>query len=493
LTFRTVLTPFILLWVPFAAFSQTLHQAEAESFVRALLWNRSALAAWFDPRDLAVSHRLGIEYDGVEYKQLLGYDLSDTTRTLMMGGRDTYSLSVKGLDRNYSRLTLTCGTPADSTEFYFRGRHWVSPLGYFARNWTTIESKHFRFFLSDPSLFNPYCIEQLEQFVTRMAVLLRLGVRDMATLRDQKIRYYLCRDEEEIRRLTGFRARGIYNVAYDAVVTTYNTHYHELLHLLVNFKLRHLPLYTHPFLQEGFAVAYGGRGGLEPEVLLPLGRFLYESQDVELTSLLGSDGFREVDPSLSYPAAGLYNRFLVESIGIEPYLTLYRTYSSPAGGAATFMIPKGILPEDSLWNRYIRGPRNRSAVSLDSLPSNAVILFDTSAEQIAMDDERYFFHLAGGAVYPGSERFPHYVSTAFLDSFPGKSYHGEKYMITAGPEQVSVYNLFTNALIASYTAGFESPSQMVPRIGGRFRFSIRKDVFDYSLIPAPAHPDNESR
>jgi len=483
----------ILLSIPPVLLSQTLHREEAARFIRTLLWNRSALASWFDPREVAVSRRLGIEYDGVAYKQLIGYDINDSIRSLLKTGRAKYLVSVESLDRDESRVTFTTGSAGDSREFFFRGKHWISPLRYYTKDWTTIESEHFKFFLSDPTLFNQYCVEQLEQFVERMAALLRLDDMDMMTLREQKIRYYLCRDEEEIRHLTGFRARGMYNLAYDAIVTTYNTHSHELLHLLVNFKLRHLPLYTHPFFQEGFAVAYGGRGGLEPEVLLPVGRYLYESQDVELATLLEPDGFRQLDPSVSYPAAGLYNRFLVETIGINSYLFLYRQFSSSVGGASTTQITKDLLPDDSLWNRYIQGPAARSAVSLDSLPGNVLILKDTKTEQVATDFERYFFLLNGSAVFPGAGRFPHYVSQTFLDALPGLPYHGEEYLISATAEQVSVYNLYTNNLIASYAAAFATPSQVVPRIGDRYRFSIRKDVFDDALIPAPARPEGCSK
>ena len=56
-------------------------------------------------------------------------------------------------------------------------------------------------------------------------------------------------------------------------------------------------------------------------------------------------------------------------------------------------------------------------------------------------------------------------------------------MILVTAEQVSVYNLFTNDLIASYAAAFTSPAERVPRIGDRYRFSVRKEVFDDLLMP----------
>jgi hypothetical protein len=142
-------------------------------------------------------------------------------------------------------------------------------------------------------------------------------------LKKEKIIYILCKDEDEIEKLTGYKARGMFNLAYDYVISTFNCHYHELLHLLMNYKLKNIPPYTHSFLQEGFAVSFGGRGGKEPEVILNLGCFIAESKFLEYKELLSLDKFRNFDVSMSYPLSGLYNNFIISNFGIDNYLKLY--------------------------------------------------------------------------------------------------------------------------------------------------------------------------
>jgi hypothetical protein len=487
---RLPLSIALLLSVPLPVLSQTINHAEVQRFIRAILWNQPSLSAWFDPDEVVLADRLGIEYDGVKNKNLIGCDFDDSTKGLVRTGRVGYDIKIDTLDGAYARLTLTFENGASPRQYYFKGNHYISPEAFYARTWTVVETGHFRFILSDSTLSNPYCREQLEMFVARMGALLQFSARDMETLHEKKILYYLCKNEDEIQRLTGFRLRGMCDLAIDAVVSTYNTHCHELLHLLINYKLRHLPLYTHPLFQEGFAVAYGGRGGLAPDVLLSLGRFLYRSRSVELTSLFDDDNFRQCDPSLSYPAAGLYNRFLVETVGMESYLRLYRLFSRSQGEAAGVHIPAEMLPGDSIWNHYLRGSTGRNAITLDTAAAGDRVLFENGTGRVSEDGERYFFLLSRAILWSGAEKFASYASQAFRDAFPKKHYRGEKYMIVVRSEEVSVYNLFTNNLIASYAAPFAMPPARVPLIKDRYRFTVERRIFDEPLNSIRPSPDD---
>ena len=102
-------------------------------------------------------------------------------------------------------------------------------------------------------------------------------------------------------------------VSHDIIVSTFSAHFHELAHLLINYKLQQPHLYTHPFFLEGFAVAVGGRGGKAPAVQQQLGLAMYRSEFVALEDLRRVEGFYGYNASVSYPAAGLYNRFLLEN------------------------------------------------------------------------------------------------------------------------------------------------------------------------------------
>ncbi len=159
-----------------------------------------------------------------------------------------------------------------------------------------------------------------------MVKLLQINKDRVNLLQKEKINYILCKDENEIKTISGFDTRGIYILAYDEVITTFNTHYHELSHLLMNFKLQNLPLYTLPFFQEGFAVAVGGRGGIGRNILLNIGYFLEKSNYLKFNSILSKKDFVSENASMAYPAAGLYNYFLISNYGINSYIKLYLKY-----------------------------------------------------------------------------------------------------------------------------------------------------------------------
>ncbi len=468
----------LMIFFPFAVFSFTLDKHEAERFARHLFWQRDSLPFWFDSASLRSAHRLGIEYEAVDYKNLIAYDVEDTIKALVKNRQINYAVTVDSLDKEYSIVTISYDLASLQNRYYFRGNRCVSPLVYLTRNWKVVESKYFRFFLSDSSLTNAYCMERLDLFVKQMAALLALPDIDIARLQKNKIYYYLCRNEDEIENLTGFRARGMYNLAYDALVTTYPDHLHELTHLLINFKLHRLPLYTHPLLQEGFAVAYGGRGGLESGVLLSLGSFLYRSQTVELSTLLNKPDFDQLDPSITYPAAGLYNKFLVEAMGMKSYLNLYRTHSGASDAHSVLQIAPDELVGDTVWQRYIRKSADNQVIMLDSGVGDSRVIFDDKLSRVSEDGAWYHFLLSDSLLVPSMTPFPDFRSVKFSELFPGKEYHGEMYLIRTSREEITVYNLLTDNLIASYAQSFSIPPMEVPRSGGKFSFSVKKEVFD---------------
>jgi len=255
-----------------------------------------------------------------------------------------------------------------------------------------MESSHFVFIVSDTTLLNDYCIKILEDFYLKISFLLNFNKSQLDKIRSEKIYYILCRDEKEIEKLTGFNTRGMYILAFDYVVTTYNAHYHELLHLLINFKLQHLPIYTHPFFQEGFAVAYGGRGGKEPNVILNLGLFLTESGFLDYTSLQSKNDFYQYDFSLSYPLSGLYNLFLLNELGIEQYLKLYQKYSGTAQELEKMRILKNDLPEYSKWKEYINKSKFTS-INFE-MPNNKLsFIFKNRYVSIFEDSDKYYLDL----------------------------------------------------------------------------------------------------
>ena len=281
-----------LLILPLIVFSRKLEQKQADSFIK-LLVNNGDISEFIDPQALYFSNRLGIQYQNVINKFLISYDIEDEIRGQIKNHHLDYQTEITTLEDEYSLLSFQIPILDYHREFYFRGNLLVSPISYYTRNWFIKDSKHFRFILSDTLYWNSYCTENLEQFYQRTATLLGFSAKQEKLIEQQKIYYILCHDEAEIKDLTGFITRGMYNLANDIVITTFNAHYHELVHLLINFKLKNLPLYTSPFFQEGLAVALGGRGGKEPQVILNLGLFLQKSKMLSYQDILSKNNFNK--------------------------------------------------------------------------------------------------------------------------------------------------------------------------------------------------------
>ena len=182
----------------------------------------------------------------------------------------------------------------------------------------------------------------------------------------------------------------MYILAYDFIVTTFNAHYHELLHLLINYKLQKLPLFTHPFLQEGCAVAFGGRGGKEPNVILNIGLFLNNSEMLNYNSLLTKQDFYQVDISLSYPLSGLYNLFLFNQLGLEEYLKMYKKCSGSSDEVEKMKIQTKDLPAMVKWQEFVNSC-SLNSIELWESENDKTLLNECKSAQISEDSGNYYF------------------------------------------------------------------------------------------------------
>jgi hypothetical protein len=314
-----------------------------------------------------------------------------------------------------------------------------------------------------------------------MSDLLKIPESKKRLLEQEKILYILCRDEEEIKKISGFNTRGIYILAYDEIITTYNCHFHEIAHLLINFKLKDLPLYTLPFLQEGFATATGGRGGLGRNVLLDIGEFLHKSRFIPFNSIITKEEFLSEDASLTYPVAALYNLFLMEELGIESYLEMYLNYSGDADYAANLNLNSIKLPSLEKFNKYIKSYRQKSGIFID-INEEFKPAAQGKSGAISVSENFYRIKIRSNLLLRTADPPQDYTSKKFKEVFPGVAYAGYKYLIKADSREVNIYNLYTNILIASYSAGFKIDNKEVPGEEGYFIFYLNKDVFEENLI-----------
>jgi hypothetical protein len=473
--FRCLVVP--LLFACSAGLAQENLPKFYTDFLQALISDSASLSRYVLSSEWKLSNRLGIQYRGSRNKFTISFDFDDEIKNGIRNGSLRSVVTLDSLGGESVKLNVDIPTKGMKKSFYFHSQKLVSPAFHFARQWKRETSEHFQFWISEPSQFHPEAIHELESFLKRAASLLQFGKADMQTLAREKLIYVLCRDEDEIERVTGYRTRGMYLMPYDYVVTTYSCHYHELLHQLINYKLRSLDQYTHPFLQEGFAVAFGGRGGIAPQTILSSGAFLNKSNFADHRELLAASAFLQQDASFTYPLSGLYVRFLFDQMGVQRFLKLYRTFSGTGDAMKKMILSENELPSAKLWEAFIDSVLRNPAIRLDEIHTSANILVKHEDVTISTVNEYYKIEMRPNICLVPPRIDTSYVSVKFKEVIPNRRYTGGRYLFTADSNEVVVYDLYTNNSIAGYSAGFSLPPQTVPVANGSYIFYVRKDVF----------------
>jgi len=473
----------LLLFFPFT-YTQTISNDRIDKIINLLITNSPGISNYINADELQIANRFGIEYEGIENKFLIANDIPNEFNDDLLNGKIKYEYKFENLENNFSSLTITIPTLNLKRDYFLKDSFLVTSAYYHSRNWKTITTDYFKFFVSDETLFNDYSINLLEKFIVRISKLLSFTEEEQNQLKEKKIFYFLCKDEEEIQKVTGFVTRGIFILAQDYVITTYNTHYHELLHFLINYKLRKVPLYTHPFLQEGFAVAFGGRGGLEAHTISEMGVFLIKSGFANYKELLSKLDFQKTDASISYPISGLYTEFMIKNIEIDNYLKLYRKYSGTSDKEFSDKINKEDLLSEDKWNLFIDSLSSQNPVVIKTELS--VLEYEPITKQsnfeVYENEEEYFFKIKDTLLISTPTIISNFKSKIFSQRFPNKKYNSEKYLIIANQNEISVYNLFSNNLIGKYVASFSLPPKTVPHKDRFYEFVIKRDLFDEKLL-----------
>lgn len=474
---------FLLLFAPLCLNAQTDNE-----FLNAWINNSPGIEQYIDEQDLKISSRLGITYDGVQHKVLMNSEY-ERREVLIKELQEARSLDFeKSAEEEYE----VYWAKSFGLRFYFKNKKYTSPIFYHTRDFKNNESKYFKFIVSDTTLYNHYSINRLDNFVDSMLVMMNFTSAEKELLKKEKIIYVLCKDENEIEKVAGVKSRGQYFVAYDAVVSTYNAHVHEVAHLLMNYRIKDNVKPALLFFLEGFAVATGGRGGINKNVLANIGSYLVRSGFVSYYGLLSHKGFTSEDASISYSIAGLYNRFLLEKLGFDAYLSMYKQYSRDLESLSQFDSSNVVLPPDEEFRQYLESAKLTSII-LDekdrpvgessfigdagenySFDINKSILFleftEDSTDRIKLFEYPVLKELP--------QAFPGYRSKLFEEHFPGEIYKSEKYHIMKSEGEINIYNYYTNELIDSYSAGFSlSPWKGFTK-DGKFIFYVRKTLFD---------------
>jgi hypothetical protein len=154
----------------------------------------------------------------------------------------------------------------------------------------------------------------------------------------QKLQYFKYRDRAHLRLITGRDTNGYADTSGNLVFhTIWSAENHENVHALVLNRMGFPPaLFT-----EGIAVAHSvdlAMGWLDPHwrgeaVHSIAARYRRNGQIPSLDQLLESNAFRQRGDEITYPIAGSFVRFMIDSHGLVPLKALFAASRYDAPGA----------------------------------------------------------------------------------------------------------------------------------------------------------------
>lgn len=476
-----------LLCILFVARGITLSQSTPQKFLDALIYNKPEITDYVNKDELTKSQRLGISYTGAKEKCLIGYDLPEEIQAGILTGKYKYEIKELPVEDGFTEVNFLVPDANFSRVYYFRGG-FVTNSTYFSGKWISKQSKYFTFSIEEPKYFNDYCIKRLDDFVDMIADTLGFTILEKSILEEQKIGYIFCADERGVEKITGFKAKGMAMLGSDEVVTSYQTHFHEVAHILINYKLKSLGLYTLPFFMEGFAVAVGGRGGMAPRVVTDLGYYLEKSSILTYDSILTNEGFYNYDASMSYAVSGLYNAFLLSELGGEKYLELYKKANGNLEFIKNISLNSLDLLPTTKWNSFLEDYNKTPSVYFDKIDTNT--LFDGgNMGSIDILKNGYIRFTMPQYIFVDflNNRISKslYTSRLFLTDFPKDSSKWEyafQFGVFADSNSLKVIDFYNDELLVNYNKNLSIENLNIPAPSNRFQFYIYGGIFSIEEI-----------
>jgi hypothetical protein len=453
------------------------------------------------PSDLATAGRLGIRYRGQPFKLDSASPLT-LERERLRAGEVRAPVGEAVVEGETARIPVRLrggGQEGSFTYFAVRtdgGWRLASPATAVAAGWPRRESEFLELRIQPPLRIAGEAVRRLDRFVARACERLEVPPERIDLLRREKLGYILA-DEETVARIVGAPTRGAALLQTDDVVTGEPCHLHELAHLLINVALRDLPLFTLPFLQEGTAVALGGRWGRGPEVMRGLGKFTLEGGLLAVDDLLTWNDFHGNAPDLTYAPSGVLAGFLLGRLGGERFRDLYRDLSGDlddlAGLDRAAVRERLCAAAGEDWPRLQEElDRHVGRLSCGGILTGAAgsgeplaeLARDGLAVTITDDGEwtRWVVEAgsgraAGAVLLVGPDAGePARTSRLFAEQFPGRTFAGELAALVFSPEEVGLYDFRTDLLVAKYVASF-CPGRPVASEGGRrLVFALRAEL-----------------
>ena len=389
------------------------------------------------------------------------------------------------------------------------------PQDYYCRDWPVYETKYFRLNVHPDMTehLNDIAFSEADSFVESTAKFFGLSDDDLALLQKEKIEYFYCDTDYRIKDITGFLVKGTYDLPSGDIISAFFPHLHEITHMLVNFRLKELPLYTLPLLREGLAVHLGGRWGKAPASLQSLGGYLYKEKIVEVDSLLTMTNFEEqVGSGIAYPVAGLFTAYLMDRLGPEDFLRLYldlsgdfKTLTAMSQTEIKKVILKAVAESD--WHQFLtdfeKSVDRRLIDDANILPGGVATgetVLEADGVSVTEDGDwlSLRFESADDAAPAGNILFHRVPALAKVRSslFEGQyqggtSFDGYRFGIRVDRNEAGVYDYATNTLLAKYIWGISPSDEYYNTEKNSIIIRVNKAMFgthqpnpdDYRLLP----------
>ncbi len=465
-------------------------------------WNRAAQDR---------SAKLGIKYENIPLKIDCTSPIVQDLKVMKEYLQPPVKRFENLFDGKFQKLfysAIVRGNLVEHTYFaeYDGKYYWLTyPQDVYAGNWPIKESEYFRLHIHpDLEKFcNSIMIEEADRFVAQLADTLGLSEYDRRHLQSVKIDFYYCKTDEQVEEITGQKTRGVYDKASNDIISSFFPHHHEVVHLLVDYRLRQLPLFVHPLFEEGLAVHYGGRWGKSTESLMPLGIYLYNEGLVTLDSLLSYQGFRNsAESDIAYPLAALFNRFIWERIGREKYLALYRKLSGSYKELS-------VLPVDSVkhlilgsvsistwdelvagFNDYLKPYKLNKYAAVPGNSGKGKKLIDSQSAVVRNEGEWLEFEFRSESEPKGNLLFGHSespkiaVSAMFTEHYGDEvPYEGYRFGVRFDVNEAGLYDYATNMLLAKYIAGVDPSPHYFDQPNHKITFRIKKNLTN-GILPS---------
>ncbi len=467
--------------------------------------NLESAAQMWSEAALERSSRFGIELSGIPLKvDAVSPVMSDLE--LMRDHLQPPARSISEMEGGCVKLdysALVKGRPVKHTYYavFDGGYYWLTyPQDHYCRDWATRETEYFRIhFHPDREPFlNPVTLEAADLFVEQLADKLGLSGSVLKTIRTRKIEYYYCDSDRTVELITGVKTRGMLDLAANDIISSFFPHNHEVVHLLVNISLGHLPLATHPLLCEGLAVCYGGRWGKAPSALTGLGAFLHREGIVTIDSLLTAAQFNvQAGSDIAFPVAGLYTSFLLDRLGRKEYLRLYRELSGTLLQVQTLAdstVRQKILTATKApsWTELMSGFENylesqvtREMPLLPGNLENSRLLVEADGYSIFDNGEWLICEFTSSGSKPPSgnllvgydARLQAARSVMFDEQYGGRrSCEGYRYGIRFDANESGLYDYASNQLVAKYILGITPSQEYLNDDKSKITFRLKKSL-----------------